>query len=104
MSTTAFDLDVWVKESRQEPFKFTVAGRLFEMPAAGELDKSVLTSVNIDAPSARDIETLLRAGLGDAWPEFDAIPIPLAALGELFRQWQRHEGVPLGESRASADS
>ncbi|MFJ5707610.1 hypothetical protein [Streptomyces sp. NPDC093105] len=104
MTTTAFDLDVWVKEARQEPFRFTVSGRLFEMPAAGELDKSVLTAVNIDNPSARDIESLLKAGLGEAWPVFNEIPVPLAALGELFRRWQAHEGVPLGESSASADS
>ncbi|MFD8611410.1 MULTISPECIES: hypothetical protein [Streptomyces] len=104
MSNNAFDLDVWVAEARQTPFRFTVAGLAFEMPAAGELDKSVLTSVNIDAPSARDIETLLRAGLGDQWSQFDAVPIPLAALGELFRQWQKHEGTPLGEASASADS
>lgn len=103
MSTT-FDLDVWVAEARQTPFRFSVAGLVFEMPAAGELDKSVLSSVNIEAPSARDIETLLRAGLGDQWDRFDAVPVPLAALGELFRQWQKHEGAPLGESSASTDS
>ncbi|WP_411094321.1 hypothetical protein [Streptomyces sp. 021-3] len=100
----AFDLDVWVNEARHTPFRFTVAGLVFEMPAAGELDKSVLSTVNIESPSARDIETLLRAGLGDQWAKFDAIPVPLAALGELFRQWQKHEGVPLGEGSASADS
>ncbi|WP_432068233.1 hypothetical protein [Streptomyces sp. C10-9-1] len=99
-----FDLDVWVKEARREPFKFTVSGLVFTMPAAGELDKSILSTVNIESPSAMDIETLLKAGLGDQWAQFDAIPIPLAALGELFRQWQKHEGAPLGESSASADS
>ncbi|MFE5896858.1 hypothetical protein ACFQ67_05470 [Streptomyces sp. NPDC056488] len=102
--SNAFDLDVWVKEARKEPFRFTLAGQLFVMPAAGELDKKILRAVNIDAPSAADIETLLRHGLGDQWAQFDEIPVPLAALGELFRQWQKHEGVPLGESPASADS
>ncbi|MFJ2906865.1 hypothetical protein [Streptomyces sp. NPDC087212] len=106
MSTlnSAFDLDVWVSEARQEPFRFTLAGLMFTVPAAGELDKSVLSSVNVDNPSARDIETLLKAGLGSQWAKFDAIPVPLAALGELFRQWQKHEGTPLGEASASADS
>ncbi|MGW1836317.1 hypothetical protein [Streptomyces sp. NPDC002067] len=103
MSTT-FDLDVWVKEARQEPFRFTLGGRIFTMPAAGELDKAVLSSVNIESPSARDIETLLKAGLSDQWPMFDKMPVPLAALGELFRQWQKHEGTPAGELSASADS
>ncbi|MFH8593090.1 hypothetical protein [Streptomyces rimosus] len=102
--SNAFDLDVWVKESRKEPFRFTLAGGIFTMPAAGSLDKSVLKTVNIDAPSALDIENLLRAGLGDQWQRFDEIPVPLAALGELFRQWQKHEGATLGESQASADS
>ncbi|QDQ12467.1 hypothetical protein [Streptomyces spectabilis] len=102
--SNAFDLDVWVKEARKEPFRFTLSGLVFTMPAAGELDKSVLSSVNVDNPSARDIEILLKSGLGDQWSKFDAIPAPLAALGELFRQWQKHEGTPLGESSASADS
>lgn len=103
MSNT-FDLDIWVQEARREPFRFALAGQVFTMPAAGELDKSVLSSVNVESPSAGDIEKLLRAGLGEQWAQFDAIPAPIAALGELFRQWQKHEGVPLGESRASADS
>ncbi|WP_162890446.1 hypothetical protein [Streptomyces olivoreticuli] len=103
MSTT-FDLDSWVKEARREPFSFTLAGTDFRMPAAGELDKSILSAVNLANPSPTDIETLLRAGLGGQWAKFDAIPAPLAALGELFRQWQKHEGVSLGESSASADS
>ncbi|GAA2781435.1 hypothetical protein [Streptomyces showdoensis] len=104
MTTSAFDLDVWVREARREPFRFTTAGHLFEMPAAGELDKKILKTVNVDNPSAADIETLLKAGLGTDWQTFDELPIPLSALGELFRQWQRHEGAPLGESPASADS
>ncbi|MFD4833749.1 hypothetical protein ACFWPV_28470 [Streptomyces uncialis] len=102
--SNAFDLDVWVRESRRTPFHFTLAGHVFDMPHAGELDKSILSSVNMDAPSAGDIENLLKAGLSDQWAAFDAIPVPLAALGELFRQWQRHEGIPVGESPASSDS
>ncbi len=101
---STFDLDIWVKEARMEPFSFTLAGSVFTMPAAGELDKSILSAVNLTNPSAADIETLLRAGLGGQWAKFDAIPAPLAALGELFRQWQKHEGIPLGESPALSDS
>ncbi|MGW2425064.1 hypothetical protein ACWC0C_38480 [Streptomyces sp. NPDC001709] len=101
---STFDLDTWVKEARKEPFSFTLAGTVFTMPAAGELDKSVLSAVNVDSPSAVDIENLLKKGLGEQWPRFDAIPAPIAALGELFRQWQKHEGVPLGESSALSDS
>lgn len=99
-----FDLDVWVSEARREPFTFTLAGRIFTMPTAGELDKSVMSTVNLDTPSVRDIEILLRTGLGAQWSDFDALPVPLAALGELFRQWQKHEGAALGESLASTDS
>lgn len=102
--SNAFNLDVWVQEARKEPFRFTLSGRVFTMPAAGELDKKILKAVNVDSPSATDIETLLKHGLGDQWKNFDEIPAPLAALGELFRQWQKHEGTPLGESSASADS
>ncbi|MEU5974291.1 hypothetical protein [Streptomyces sp. NPDC047315] len=102
--STPFDLDTWVNEARRTPFRFTLSGSLFTLPPAGELDKTLLKSVNLDAPSATDIETLLKAGLGDQWSRFDDVPVPLAALGELFRQWQKHEGVPLGESPASSAS
>ncbi|MEU5160458.1 hypothetical protein AB0G74_12715 [Streptomyces sp. NPDC020875] len=100
----AFDLNAWVNEARREPFRFTLADTEFTLTPAGELDKGILKAVNLDAPSAPDIENLLRAGLGDQWPHFDSLPAPLAALGELFRRWQRHEGAALGESPASADS
>ncbi|MFJ3858152.1 hypothetical protein ACIPRL_18145 [Streptomyces sp. NPDC090085] len=103
MSTT-FNLDVWVREAKREPFKFTLADREYAMPFAGELDKKILEAVNIASPSATDISALLRAGLGTQWADFDEQPLPLAALGELFRQWQAHEGAPLGELSASADS
>ncbi len=99
-----FDLDKWVKEARKEPFRFTLSELVFTMPAAGELDKKILKAVNIDNPSATDIEKLLKSGLGDQWRQFDEIPAPLAALGELFRQWQRHEGIPAGEFPASTGS
>ncbi|MFF1377546.1 hypothetical protein [Streptomyces sp. NPDC058308] len=101
---TPFNLDAWVKEARQEPFRFTLADSPFTMPSAGELDKRVLKSVNVSAPTPEDIESLLKAGLGDQWERFDELPLPLAALGELFRQWQQHEGVPVRESLASSDS
>jgi hypothetical protein len=99
-----FNLDVWINEARREPFRFEVSGRTFALTPAGELDKSILKSVNVSAPSPEDIESLLTAGLGDQWARFDELPLPLAALGELFRQWQNHEGAPVGESLASADS
>ncbi|WP_406737609.1 hypothetical protein OG365_07175 [Streptomyces sp. NBC_00853] len=102
--STSFNLDVWVREAKREPFKFTLAEHEYTMPFAGELDKSILEAVNIANPSAADITALLRAGLDAQWKAFDEQPLPLAALGELFRQWQAHEGAPLGESLASADS
>ncbi|MBC3987828.1 hypothetical protein H8N00_02670 [Streptomyces sp. AC563] len=102
--STEFDLDVWAAEARREPFTFTLGCRKFSMPVAGELDKSLLKSVNLSAPSPEDIEKLLKAGLADQWEDFDALPAPLSAIGELFRRWQKHEGAPLGESVASADS
>lgn len=102
--TDVYNLDAWIAESRREPFRFQLGGKQFAMPAAAELDKSVLSSVNLDRPSASDIETLMSIGLGDQWPEFNAQPAPLGALGELFKQWQRHEGVTVGESSASTDS
>ncbi|WP_327304735.1 hypothetical protein OG730_15125 [Streptomyces sp. NBC_01298] len=103
MSTT-FNLDLWVREARREPFRFTLADAEYSMPSAGEIDKSILETVNVVNPSTADITTLLRTGLGDQWERFNALPLPLAAVGELFRQWQNYEGAPLGEFPASADS
>ncbi|MER5863778.1 hypothetical protein [Kitasatospora sp. NPDC002040] len=99
-----FNLDVWVSEAKREPFKFALAGTTFVLPAAGDLDKSVLGHVNIESPSATDIVALLRSGLADQWSEFDALPVPLSAIGELFRRWQRHQGVTPGESEPSPTS
>ncbi|MFI8263682.1 hypothetical protein [Streptomyces sp. NPDC085665] len=99
--SNVFDLDVWASEARRTPFQFTVSGQTFTLPAAGDLDKRILSAVNVDAPSAADIVSLLRAALADQWPTFDALPVSVGALGELFRRWQRHEGIPLGESVAS---
>ncbi|WP_461296336.1 hypothetical protein [Streptomyces harbinensis] len=99
-----FDIDAWENEAKEVPFTFRADGRDFSLPSAGFLDKSVLASVNLDRPSADDILTLLRIGLGDQWPDFDAAPIRLSSLGELFRRWQNHQGVSVGESVASADS
>lgn len=102
--STSFNLDLWVREARREPFRFTLADSEYSMPSAGEIDKSILDTVNVVNPSTSDITTLLRTGLGDQWERFDSLPLPLAALGELFRQWQSHEGAPLGEYPASSDS
>ncbi|MFJ8472165.1 hypothetical protein [Kitasatospora sp. NPDC094011] len=96
-----FDLDVWSAEARREPFRFALGGITFILPAAGDLDKEVLSNVNMDSPSARDIIALLRQGLGDQWPEFDRLPVPISAVGELFKRWQLHQGVTPGEFKPS---
>ncbi len=96
-----FDLDVWVSEAKREPFRFALGGTTFVLPAAGDLDKAILSDVNTEAPSATDIVALLRAGLADQWSAFDRLPVPISAVGELFRRWQRHQGVTPGESEPS---
>ncbi|MER6364976.1 hypothetical protein [Kitasatospora sp. NPDC001527] len=100
----AFDLNAWMAEAAREPFRFLLDGKTFVLPAAGDLDKSILAAVNVDNPSATDIIALLQAGLGDQWVEFDALPVPLSAVGELFRRWQHHQGVTPGESEVSPSS
>ncbi|WP_406113949.1 hypothetical protein [Kitasatospora purpeofusca] len=99
-----FDLDVWVAEARREPFRFALGEHYFALPAAGDLDKSLLKTVNLTSPSADDILSLMREGLGEQWQDFDALPLPLSALGELFRRWQSHTGVTPGESMPSPNS
>ncbi|MGX4737108.1 hypothetical protein [Kitasatospora griseola] len=102
--TDVFDLDVWVAEARRQPFRFALAGTTFVLPSAGDLDKEILSRVNLGSPSPTDIVALLRTGLGDQWPSFDALPLPISAIGELFRRWQRHQGVTPGESEPSPTS
>ncbi|MFE4514419.1 hypothetical protein ACFRMQ_09550 [Kitasatospora sp. NPDC056783] len=99
-----FNLDNWVAENGRTPYEFTLGGTDFSLPAAGDLDKALLSTVNLSAPSADDILSLMREGLGDQWQEFDSLPLPLSALGELFRRWQNHTGVTPGESQPSPAS
>ncbi|MER5862205.1 hypothetical protein [Kitasatospora sp. NPDC002040] len=99
-----FNLDVWVAEAKRDPFRFALGGTTFVLPAASDLDKAILSEVNTESPSAADIVALLRAGLADQWADFDKLPVPISAVGELFRRWQRHEGVTPGEPEPSPAS
>lgn len=105
MTTTddVFDLDAYVTEHRQQPYRFRYGGQTWELPHSADIDWRVTEAAdqgNIDA-----IRTLFQRGLGpDQWERFEQLPQPAAAMGELFRRWQAHAGVRPGESPASPDS
>ena len=98
-----FDLDVFVKEAKKEPFRFRLAGREFTaahmadidwLPVAGGKDFSGLLTGH----------EFLKLALGDQWEEFTEIPLASGGYNELQRRWYAHSGVELGESQGSGDS
>jgi len=100
-----FDLDAFIAEARQDPFRFKLGGRWFELVHAGQLDKRLLTELDFDRVGPSTFLPLMRAGMTEAdWEAFDALPVPLSAVGELFEQWQAHGGTSVGESSASSTS
>ena len=98
-----FDLDVFVKEAKKEPFRFRLAGREFTaahmadidwLPVAGGKDFSGLLTGH----------KFLKLALGDQWEEFTEIPLSSGGYNELQRKWYAHSGVELGESQGSGGS
>lgn len=97
-----FDLDAYVAEHRQAPYRFRYGGQDFELPHASDTDWRVTEAA--DQGNIEAIRTLFRRGLGDQWERFEQLPQPAKPMGELFRRWQAHSGVKPGESPASPAS
>lgn len=98
-----FDLDAYVVEHRQTPYRFRYGGQDFELPHASDIDWRV--SEAADLGNVEAIRILFRRGMSpDQWERFEALPQPAKPMGELFRRWQAHSGVKPGESPASPGS
>lgn len=98
-----FDLDAYVAEHRQTPYRFRYGGQTFELPHASDTDWRVTEAA--DKGNVEAIRTLFRRGMSpEQWERFEQLPQPAKGMGELFRRWQAHAGMKPGESPASPGS
>lgn len=98
-----FDLDGYVAENMAEPYRFTYHSREWELPHLSWIDLRVTEAA--DKGDLAAIRELFRVGLGESqWADFNELPQPSAAMGELFRRWRAHAGLAPGESQASPSS
>lgn len=103
-----YDLDALVVEEEDAPpFRFRWGGKPFEMRLAGALPLS--EQLSLEEMSTEDSMRLLMgedsfSELVDTLGGPDERPLSTARMGELIRQWKRHQGLEPGESRASSRS
>jgi hypothetical protein len=98
-----FDLDAYVAEHKQTPYRFRYCGETWELPHGVDTDWRVTEAA--DKGNVEAIRTLFRLGMGpEQWERFEALPQPAGGMGELFRRWQAYAGVKPGESPASPGS
>lgn len=99
--TTEFDLDALEVEGEDaEPFRFTYKGQKFEMPVAKAMDwrDQLALSEATEAESVRLI-------MGDEqYERLSKLPMSSARFGALIDRWGKHQGLSLGNSRASSRS
>ena len=98
-----FDLDVFVKEARKEPFRFRLAGREFTATHMADIDWLPVAGGK-DFTGQLTGHEFLKLALGEQWEEFTAIPLASGGYNELQRRWYAHSGVELGESAGSGGS
>jgi hypothetical protein len=97
-----FDLDAYMAEVRRTPFLFTLGGETFEMPHLADMDWHAST---VDGkPADATVHDMMKAGLGDRWKAFDACKLTADGYNELWKRWQAHSGIDLGEDDASPGS
>ena len=98
-----FNLDAVKSETELAPFRVNFGGRRFTMVHLEELDVWKI----VEGANGGDIGMMLaafKAALGSEYEEFRKRPLPQYKLKELFKAYQTHCGVELGESEASSDS
>jgi len=90
-----FDLDAYQAEAVQEPFRFTLGGREFELPHLLCMDWHAGDGI---------VSDMVRAGLGEQWEAFNGCRLTAGGYNELWRQWKEHSGDVPGEDGASPGS
>ena len=95
-----FDLDAYQAEAAHEPFTFTLAGQVFEMPHLSDIDWHASLDEHGN-PGVPTVHKMLREGLGTQWEAFTKCALSGAGYNELWKRWQEHSGLDLGEDDAS---
>lgn len=95
-----FDLDAFVSEVTEEPFRFRFGGEQYELPARFDIRA-------VAALAAGRLDDALRMLLGVAqWERIQAVDAVLDERGlkALLDRYMAHSGVDLGEPLASTGS
>ena len=98
-----FNLDAVRHEVDLPPFPLQWSGRRWDFAHVQSLSVWDL----LEAAEGGDVEAMIgvfRTALGEHWPAFRALPLAQYQLQALFKAYQEHCGMALGESPASASS
>lgn len=98
------DLDALDAESGFEPYPFTWKGRQWHLTHMQKIDAWAVITEDEDLTQNQQILELLEIALGDQWADFQAIPIPLHLMQDLFEDYNAYCGTSAGESGRSARS
>lgn len=99
-ANTDFDLDALENEAEVRPFLFRLKGEQFTFPPATDVDWKTAAKLETG-----DFDGALRELLGEKqYTRFARHPLSAYKLGQLFRQYQDHQGISPGESQPSTAS
>ena len=98
MTDATFDLDAFVAEAEQEPFRFRFGGQDFTLPAGMDL------RIAAKMRSGQFLEALQMLLGEEQFARFDALPavFDTRAATALLDRYAQHLGVSLGESQGSS--
>jgi hypothetical protein len=102
-SNGVFDLDAAIADADQTPFRFTFAGREWELPHLGQLDVWTMIAAAETGDTQASV-AVMEMALGEQWEEFHAHPLPSVGLNALFERYVAHSGMAPGKLPASTRS
>lgn len=103
-----YDLQGLYAEKAGEPFRFTWADQVWELPSVRMLDIELqdrLESLDADGTTVDTLNTLFDELLGpEQGARWRTVPRPVGMITDLFAAWLGHSSAAMGESPASASS